>query len=158
MKKLVFCLLILPGFVLAQRGMERERRPDAGAIRERIKAERIAFITEQLNLTAEEAQQFWPIYNHFTGELEQIRKELRQIRKNRSQNLDKFTDKQFDESFEAELKLLQRQNELMRDNHQQIRKILSARKVAQLYDSEHKFRMQLMKRMRDKSLPPIEEE
>ena len=33
--------------------------------RERIKALKVAFITEKLELTESEAQKFWPIYNTF---------------------------------------------------------------------------------------------
>ena len=33
--------------------------------REKIKTLKIAYITEQLNLTAKEAQDFWPIYNTY---------------------------------------------------------------------------------------------
>lgn len=158
MKKLIVCLVVLPSLLMAQRGMERERKTESNAIRERIKAERIAFITEQVNLSTQEAQLFWPVYNNFTNELEQIRKDLRKTRKNRNQNLEKLTEKELDESFAEELKLMERQSSLMRENHQQIRKILPAQKVAQLYHAEQKFRVQLMKRMRDKNLPPIEEE
>ncbi|MFN4122005.1 MAG: hypothetical protein ACK4GL_01730 [Flavobacteriales bacterium] len=158
MKKLIIFMLVSPGFLMAQRGMERERKLEDKAMRERIKAERIAYITEQVSLSAEEAQLFWPVYNNFTNELEQIRKDLRKTRKNRNQNLDKLSDKELDDSFADELKLMERQSTLMRDNHQQIRKVLPARKVAQLYEAEQKFRMQLMKRMRERGLPPPEEE
>ena len=33
---------------------------------EQIKTLRIGFITKSLNLTSQEAQQFWPIYNEYS--------------------------------------------------------------------------------------------
>ena len=33
--------------------------------REKVKALKVAYITEQLELTTDEAQKFWPIYNAF---------------------------------------------------------------------------------------------
>ena len=39
----------------------------------KLEAQRVAFITQRLNLTPEEAQQFWPIFNQYTEKLQQIR-------------------------------------------------------------------------------------
>ena len=50
-------------------------------IRERIKAQRVAFITDRLSLTPDEAQKFWPIYNQFTDEFEGVKKEMNRLRK-----------------------------------------------------------------------------
>jgi len=59
---IVLCWLALPG--MAQL---REQRPREGA----LEAMKIAFITKRLNLTPEEAQRFWPIYNQYAGEVRQ---------------------------------------------------------------------------------------
>jgi hypothetical protein len=40
---------------------------------ERIEALKVAYITEILKLTPEEAQQFWPLYNTYTNELKKVR-------------------------------------------------------------------------------------
>lgn len=48
--------------------------------RDRIKSLKIAFITEKLNLTQTEAQQFWPIYNAFEDTYAKLRKETRMER------------------------------------------------------------------------------
>jgi hypothetical protein len=40
---------------------------------ERIEALRIAFISQRLNLTPEEAERFWPIYNQYHSELKTLR-------------------------------------------------------------------------------------
>jgi hypothetical protein len=39
----------------------------------RIEALKIAFITKKLNLSPEEAQNFWPIYNNYSAEMRQAR-------------------------------------------------------------------------------------
>jgi hypothetical protein len=59
---IVLCWLALPG--LAQ---VKEQRPGAGA----LESLKIGFITKRLNLTPEEAQRFWPIYNQYAGEIRQ---------------------------------------------------------------------------------------
>jgi Skp family chaperone for outer membrane proteins len=40
----------------------------------RIEALKIAYITKELNLSPEEAQQFWPLYNQYSSEVNKARK------------------------------------------------------------------------------------
>jgi len=52
-----------------------------GKMHERIKAQKVAFITERLNLSPEEAQKFWPIYNSFENKANKIRQnDLKEVR------------------------------------------------------------------------------
>src|SRR4051794_23614731 len=43
--------------------------------KEQIEAVRTAYITNQLNLTPEEAQKFWPIYNRYFSEVKKAKQE-----------------------------------------------------------------------------------
>jgi hypothetical protein len=43
----------------------------------RIEALKIAYITRKLNLSPDEAQKFWPIYNNYANEMRQVRREQR---------------------------------------------------------------------------------
>jgi hypothetical protein len=40
----------------------------------RLEAYKIAYLTKKLNLSAEEAQKFWPIYNKYVTEIGQLRR------------------------------------------------------------------------------------
>ncbi|MBK1441604.1 hypothetical protein JHJ32_16515 [Parapedobacter sp. ISTM3] len=44
---------------------------------ERIEAEKIAFITKELNLTPQEAQKFFPVYNQYYKEISTLKHERR---------------------------------------------------------------------------------
>lgn len=69
MKKLLpilFLICTLPLF--------SQERQDGG---NSIEALKIAYLTKKLNLTTEEAQRFWPIYNNYAGELRQARTDQR---------------------------------------------------------------------------------
>ena len=50
---------------------------------ERLEALKIAYITKRLDLSPEEAQKFWPVYNQYAEELKQARKEA--IRNNKTE-------------------------------------------------------------------------
>ncbi len=45
--------------------------------RDKIEALQIAYLTDKLSLTPEEAQKFWPVYNNYRDELINTRKETR---------------------------------------------------------------------------------
>ncbi len=69
MKKLfsvlvILCWLILPAQSQAQ---PQQQRPMAGI----VETMKIGFITKRLNLTTDEAQHFWPIYNGYSVEVRQ---------------------------------------------------------------------------------------
>ena len=55
----------------------RDDRPEKGdrmeMFHQKFRGEKVAFITEELELTYEEAQNFWPIYNQYDNELRAIR-------------------------------------------------------------------------------------
>ena len=42
-------------------------------IKDRIEPLKIAYITQKLGLTSEEAQKFWPVYNKFNDDLQKLR-------------------------------------------------------------------------------------
>lgn len=65
MKKIIFLLAFFVGlsyFCLAQ--------PNRA---EKLEALKVAFITKELNLSSEEAQKFWPVYNGYFDELKKAR-------------------------------------------------------------------------------------
>ena len=45
---------------------------------ERIEALKVAYITKQLQLSPDEAQKFWPVYNTYENELKQMIRDHRQ--------------------------------------------------------------------------------
>ncbi|OZA24427.1 MAG: hypothetical protein B7X86_08430 [Sphingobacteriales bacterium 17-39-43] len=47
---------------------------------ERIEAIKVAFITKKLDLTTEEAQKFWPVYNNYQKELMELMRKRREDR------------------------------------------------------------------------------
>ncbi|MGV3761789.1 hypothetical protein [Parapedobacter sp.] len=48
---------------------------------ERIEAEKIAFITKELNLTPSEAQKFFPVYNQYHREIYKLKQERRSTKR-----------------------------------------------------------------------------
>jgi hypothetical protein len=74
MKKLFSVLVMFCWLCLPARSQGRQQRPMAGL----VEAYKTAFITQRLNLTTEEAQKFWPIYNSYIAEVRQVNITYRQ--------------------------------------------------------------------------------
>src|SRR6187402_1009585 len=51
-------------------------------VRSKIQAARVAYITDQLALTPEEAEKFWPIYREFSEKRRGLRQQLQSTKAN----------------------------------------------------------------------------
>jgi hypothetical protein len=112
--------------------------------KERVEAQRVAFITQRLNLTPEEAQQFWPIYNQFTEKLQQIRAAAKS-----DKPVIDMTDADAEKTILAEFDKESKELELRKEYYQKLKKILTVKKIARLYRSEQDFRTELVQRLKD---------
>ena len=74
MKKYLLIIALFVGFLLPARAQD-ENKNDGGG---RIEALKIAYITKKLNLSPEEAQKFWPVYNKYTDEIRKLQLDMRQ--------------------------------------------------------------------------------
>ena len=68
MKKHLLILLLALGFLFNAHAQDGER----------LQALKIAYLTKKLDLSPEEAQRFWPIYNKYTDEIRTIRQTQKQ--------------------------------------------------------------------------------
>ena len=141
MKKVfsVLCALVvlsMGAFAQGPQGPQGPRRGGDNGWRERVRAEKVAFLTEEIDLTESEAQVFWPIYNEKGVEEKKGSKEMEKLVK-------AYIDaKEKNEGIET--KYL---NKLM--------KALPAEKVARYYVAEEKFRHQQIGRLGNGNFPNL---
>ena len=84
LRPLLFLLLTPMAFSTLHAQDDDTEQPAISADRlQQIKAQKSAFITQRLSLTAEEARTFWPIYDKYDTEIAAVRKEMRSDRRNR---------------------------------------------------------------------------
>ncbi len=122
MKKILLIILFFPSGFSAL--FAQERNEDN---LEKIKALKIAFITQKLNLSAEEAEKFWPIYNQYEREVRGINRG--DVLQNEEQLLN--TRKKYKSSFE---------------------RVLGPQKLNKLFNAERDFRDVLIRRLKDRPL------
>lgn len=112
-------------------------------------AEKIGFLTQKLDLTPEEAQVFWPVYNQYAKEAKDCHKAIRDARKALRPGKDQqeLTDAQAKEAINAFIKAVDAENALLGKYNPKFLKVLPAQKVARLYVAEEQYRSKMLKDM-----------
>ena len=121
--------------------------------REKIKALKIAYLTEQLNLSPKEAQQFWPIYNAYDDQQSSLRYKSRYEMKKTikaSGSIDNISEQESQKLIELKLNTDKKIYELQTEFVAKVKKVLSYKKIIQLHIAEMEFGRNLMKKYRRK--------
>jgi hypothetical protein len=134
-KIIVLCLLA--GSAVAQDDDDLPQGQDS-KVRDKIEAARIAYITNQLELTPEEAEKFWPIYREFAQRRREIRREVREAARNADPG------KSDQEIVEQQFNARQKELDLEKDYSGRLLKVISAQKLRSLPQAERKFRQMIL--------------
>ncbi|TWO31961.1 sensor of ECF-type sigma factor [Seonamhaeicola sediminis] len=119
--------------------------------REKIEALKVSFITEQLDLTKEEAEKFWPVYNEFDKKNHAIRhQEMRSVRKEIKDNLSSMTDKKAEELLSKLNSIESRLHKNRLDFTTKIKTILSPKKVIKLKVAEEDFKRKMFNQFKSR--------
>ena len=144
MKKIITITLLFVGlFSFAQ-------PPLNGKMRDKIKAQKAAFITDKLSLTTEEAEKFWPIYNAYEEVTQKIKAEYfrpikRHMHKNGATVSDSEASKLLDQLMEGENKMHAAKVKLVND----LKTAIPAQKIIKLKPAEEAFNRKLLKQLRN---------
>ena len=119
--------------------------------REQIMSQKVAYFTEKMELTPEEAQVFWPVYNSGW-------KALHEARRNTNIALGKMheaihgenrkTSEEIKELTEAYFQACKNEIQVQQDNLDRLYKVLSAEKAAMTIILEENFRIMLIRQLR----------
>lgn len=121
-----------------------------GQVRERINSERIAFFTEKIDLSQQEAEKFWPVYNEYSDRREKINRELQKQRISIARNGINMSDEAMKESLNNYVNLQNEEHELFNEYHKKFLSILPDRKVMLLYVAEAQFKQFLLRKLRER--------
>jgi hypothetical protein len=121
--------------------------------KEKIEALKVAFITRELNLTSEEAKQFWPVYNNFEEEMRSLRMNRRRERGDMKDAIENMSEKELEEFVNSEISFRQSELDILKKYHPQFKKVLPVKKVALLIRAEEDFKRELLKRIQEREGP-----
>lgn len=149
MKKLITLSLLffLTLSAFSQHNKEKE---------ERIKALKIAFITERLAFTESEAQKFWPIYNAFEDENNKLRRQS--YNKRKIEDMESLTETQAKTLLNDMVSIEDQRHELRQKFMKDLLTVIPAKKVILLKASEDEFNKRMFeefkKRRQEKKEKP----
>ncbi|MDT0540080.1 MULTISPECIES: hypothetical protein [Croceitalea] len=121
-----------------------------GPARDKIKTLKVAYITEQLGLTTNEAQQFWPIYNDHEQKLNRIRSTEREQFQGVQTDMSIVSDKEADKLILKYLSLQTQKNEIEQKFIADLRPVLSSKKIILLFRAESNFKKRLLQQYRNR--------
>lgn len=118
---------------------------------ERIKALRVAYISEKLNLTPEEAQRFWPVFNQFDDKMDGFHKQKRQLMfKLRPENASKLSEKEtialMDEDDRLEQEIQNNRRQLVKN----LQGLIPNQKILMLRQIEVEFKQKLLHQIKNR--------
>ncbi|MHA7943427.1 sensor of ECF-type sigma factor [Formosa sp. 3Alg 14/1] len=109
---------------------------------EKIETLKIAYITEKLNLSKTEAQNFWQIYNTFEEKNDAIRDEMRARRKNT--DLDALSEAEAKKLLSDMMKSNDERHQLFNKYMADLKSVLPAKKIIILKKTEEEFRRKML--------------
>lgn len=120
--------------------------------KEQVKSLKVAFITSELDLTADESAKFWPLYNAFDEKQSEIR------RTKMKSYLDRMDNENFENVSEKDATALLSQMESSEEELHQLRKkfmnnlksVIPAVKILKLKKAEEDFNRKLLQQYRNK--------
>jgi len=149
LKKGGIILILLAAFSLVQL---KAQNPALNPNMEKLNAYKIAFFTRRLNLTSQEAEKFWPVYNEFQDKRNSILQERLSLNRNINQNELNMSDKEMIEAGDNYISLQVREASLAQEYHKKFREILSPKKVLRLYQAENQYKLLLLNEIKDKPI------
>ena len=142
MKTFIMCLLFcVTAGMYAQKGKH-----------EQIKALKVSFFTTELNLSADEAAKFWPVYNTYDDKVFRLRHDVMRpiIKKMDATGIDKISAKEaemyLNKLEDADRDLFNRKQKLVED----LKPIIGPVKILKLKKAEEDFKRRLLEQYRDK--------
>ena len=141
MRRLVTSMILALSFMLA--GAENKCE-----WKEKMMSERVAFLTMEMNLTPEEAQVFWPIYNQIHTEKDKAMHDVFKAYKAMDDAVKaRKSEKEISKLLDAYIAAKERQSEIEKTADEKFRKVLPIEKVARLYLGVEKFRRQHIRKL-----------
>ena len=154
MKSIKFLMLIVAIIINTNSYSQKGNKID----KNRVRSHKVAFITDQLNLSVKEAEVFWPIYNAHEKLISQYRREEVNAMKSIIKNPNKpfLSQKNFDDINENEAtKIYNEVANIRNKTHQEkesffakVATILSYKKILKLQVAEREFRKELFRKLK----------
>ena len=142
MKKVAIFLLFIVAFPLVRLTAQNTKL-------ENLNAYKVGFFTKKLNLTSQEAEKFWPIYNDYQTQKNKIQLERISIIRNFNQSESSLTDAQLSEMGDKLVDGITQESSLAVSFHKKLKDALPPAKVIRFYQAENQYKAQLLNELQN---------
>ncbi|HIP31321.1 MAG TPA: hypothetical protein EYG86_01020 [Crocinitomicaceae bacterium] len=129
------------------------KKSDRKAQHEKVEKMKISFITKELDLTTEESEKFWPIYNEMSKKIRTEKKLQRSTGKELKKNHETLTDSDFktktDLIFDSEAK----EASIKKEYTGKIAGVIGYKKAAKILSLEQRFKRELLNKVNRSERP-----
>src|SRR5687767_86064 len=146
MKNLKIFTIVFALFALAFQANAQGNKGGRKARHEKIDAAKTAYLTDRMNLSTEQSQKFWPLYNEYDAKRQQIRKKSRALKE---ENLEAMSDADLKAGINDMMEGRQQELNLEKEYLEKFQKVISVRQVATMYKAEKEFMKVLLKKLND---------
>jgi hypothetical protein len=115
---------------------------------EKIRTQKIAFITNKIDLTSQEAQVFWPVYNEFLKKRDALSLKRNKANRELAAHKEDYSDAQKTKLIDEVVDFRLHDANLRKEYHQRFKSVLPIDKVIKLYQAENQFKNYLLKQIK----------
>lgn len=134
--KILMLAMVLIGVMSTAFGQEVHKKENKKEVR---KAQKIAFITERLELTPEESKAFWPLYEAREKDRREAIKRIKGDKKDKKK-IEEMSDAEVKELLNKTIEIRQVQLNIFKQYNDKFLSVLPPKKVAKLYHLEKEFK------------------
>ncbi|MFM7178722.1 MAG: hypothetical protein ACKOX5_04365, partial [Bacteroidota bacterium] len=117
-----------------------------------IKAARVAYLSRELSLSPEEAEKFWPVYNQYDEQREDLRARIRDLM-DESRTRGYSSDDKANAALDEMLSIREQELQLEKNFRKSMQGILPSRRLVVLHQAEREFQKELIRRIQDRREP-----
>jgi Spy/CpxP family protein refolding chaperone len=118
--------------------------------KEKIEQLKIAFITKELDLTTQEAEKFWPVYNEMTAALKKEKKARREKNAALKANFETLTEAEIEKQATDILDSEIAEAKLKKEHTEKIAEVIGYKKAVKLLSLEQRFKKELLKKLSER--------
>jgi hypothetical protein len=156
MKKVLIIALVFSSLVGFSQNNQQANEQARQNAKDKLDAARIALITERLNLTPDQAQTFWPLYNEYAEQRRQIQLQYRQQRQ--GLDLENLTEDQQKRLLQQRMEQKQKQLNLENKYSEQMLNVINARQMMALKKAEDDFRTMILRRLEQRQRQQLQQQ
>jgi len=119
-----------------------------------VKGEKADIVAAMMQLTPQEAELFWPIYQSYNAQVGKLGEQRVALIKEYSDNYDSMTDDRADALVEKSFALVADRNALLKNSYEQVKGKMGATTAARFLQVEHQLLM-IMDLQADAQLPAV---